>query len=186
MLKAAQRGPNGLVMLLGLSSANLERLRGGEAIQFHADEVELGTGIFVIAHDRDPQVPIYRAHVGSAARALVVLPDAALATLRRGELVEIDLLALGATERGSVMIFHGETEASMLEQLARHGIVTTDTRVRRPQRDDGFGLVPTLCAGLGAAASFYAAIVDHKGPLLVVIGLILLAFTIWGLWRMRR
>lgn len=190
MLKAAQRGPNGLMVLLGLSHANLELLPTS-AIQFFAREVSLGEGVLVIAHADDPELPAYRAVVGSAVRALVVLDAGALATLRRGELVEVPLASFGFREPGSVLLFAGETEESLLAQLRTHGVVGPSTRVDRPpgqrtrRAPDDVPVVPALSSAVGAVACFYAAFVEGKVPaLLTVLGLLLAGFAAFFAYRL--
>lgn len=51
-----------------------------------------------------------------------------LERLKKGEPILIDLAALGG--QGRVIIFAGETLASMTEQLLDSGMVTRDTKIR--------------------------------------------------------
>ncbi|MFO0749288.1 MAG: hypothetical protein U1F43_27030 [Myxococcota bacterium] len=117
---------------LGLSFENLRQLPAA-AIQFFAGELDLGNGIFVIAHAGDRELPGYAARVGADVCELVVLSEAECAELRRGALVTRPLRALRRGSACEAVLFAGPTEEALLASMRQAGMVAPETRIAFPQ-----------------------------------------------------
>lgn len=134
MLKFAVDGKDGAPALvgLGLSFENLKRLRA-DAIQFRGDDLGLGAGVFVIAHEADPKLASYRRLVGTQVSELVVLTELACKQFETGiPLVTMPLTSKRKGARCEAMLFAGETEATLLEYMTTAGLVTAKTEVVAP------------------------------------------------------
>lgn len=119
---------------LGLSFENLRRLRA-DAIQFHGHEVGLGSGVFVIAHVDDPQLPTYQQQYGEHVCELVILTERVCQQFETG--APVVNIPLKATRRGrpcEAVLFAGETEESLVENMRTAGLVTAATSIVGPDR----------------------------------------------------
>jgi hypothetical protein len=132
MLKFTAARDDRQLVGLGLSFDNLRRLPA-DAIQFHASELGLGDGIFVIAHAADPKLGWYRSLVGSAAREVVSLDDAQLQSMKtRGEVLELPLSATAGGKPCQALVFVGETEELLLAAFRKQGLIGAETAVSGP------------------------------------------------------
>ena len=114
---------------LGLSFANLLRLRS-DAIQFHASDVGLGAGVFVIAHADDPQLPHYKRRGGSEICDLVSLSQGECESLERdGEVLVCALRSKHQGQACEALVFAGPTEAALVEAMWRRGLVTDGAKI---------------------------------------------------------
>ena len=132
MLKFAVDKPDARHVFFGLSQENVRRMRGGESIQFQADEVNLGEGIVVIVHAADRNLGVYRdAAKRRLIRDLIVLTEADCNRLRE-DLIEFPLARVASGRACTSHVFSGASEASMLRELERAGVITPQTKISSP------------------------------------------------------
>jgi len=132
MLKFAVDKPDARHVFFGLSQDNVRRMRDGESIQFQADEVGLGAGIVVIAHAADRNLAVYRdAAKRQLIRDLLVLTEADCSRLRE-DLIEFPLARAAGGRACTSHVFSGTSEAGMVRELERAGLITPKTNIAAP------------------------------------------------------
>jgi hypothetical protein len=120
------------LVALGLSYENLRRLRV-DSIQFHGSEVGLGSGVFVIAHMDDPELPTYRGLYGAQVCELVVLTERVCQQFETGQpVVHFPLNAKRGGRPCELVLFAGPTEEALLEGMKGVGLVSSATVIHGP------------------------------------------------------
>jgi hypothetical protein len=184
MLKVAQQGEKGLLVILGFSFANLRLMQEGKAVQFLGSEVQLGEGVLAIAHRSDPQVPVYQALLGRGALAVIVLDDPAIATLKRGGFIDLPLRALGVPRDGNVFILAGETEDAIVRSMREAGLVTDATVITGPGPKAQPLWHVVLACGVGVVVGVYeAATEDDTRVVMIALTIILAGLGTWAYFR---
>ena len=169
MLKVAQQGEKGLLVILGFSFANLRLMQEGKAVQFLGSEVQLGEGVLAIAHRSDPQVPVYQALLGRGAL---------------GGFIDLPLRALGVPRDGNVFILAGETEDAIVRSMREAGLVTDATVITGPGPKAQPLWHVVLACGVGVVVGVYeAATEDDTRVVMIALTIILAGLGTWAYFR---
>lgn len=131
MIKFAQAGTQGWLVVLGITLDNLRRIAEDmQPIAFPASQVGLGEGTFTIG-TRGMGAAL-RAQLGPAFASCLELDQADADALLRGEPIERSLGSLGYPRDGQLLLFLGPSEDAILASLRGAGLVTDATRLAGP------------------------------------------------------
>ncbi|NOU32274.1 MAG: hypothetical protein HOO96_30580 [Polyangiaceae bacterium] len=195
MIKIGQEGPQGWVVILGLSRENLRlALEEAQPIAFPASQVGLGPGRLGLG-TRGSREALEEV-LGEPLAGFLELTEDVARTLVSGQVYTTDLGSLGFEKAGDLALLAGEDEDHIVDAFRAAGLVSADTRIideseglevprtstpaptPRAPRSSRWAIVPS---GLMMAVGL-ALLVDGRarslGTAIVLSGV---AFTLWVL-----
>lgn len=128
MIKIGQEGPQGWVVILGLSRENLRlALEEAQPIAFPASQVGLGPGRLGLG-TRGSREALEEV-LGEPLAGFLELTEDVARTLVSGQVYTTDLESLGFQKAGDLALLAGEDEDHIVDAFRAAGLVSEDTRI---------------------------------------------------------
>ncbi len=128
MIKIGQEGPQGWVVILGLSRENLRlALEEAQPIAFPAAQVGLGAGRFGLG-TRGSREALEEV-LGEPLAGFLELTEDVARLLVSGQVYTTDLGSLGFEKEGDLALLAGEDEDHIVDAFRAAGLVSADTRI---------------------------------------------------------